>query len=446
LWSNGETTDDIDSLCAGSDTIAVVDANLCAAFDIYTITQPDELIPTNIEITDVVCGSDCNGTISLGMTGGTAPYSYSWSTGASDTAIADLCAGDYGLTVTDANGCAYITTLTVGGPQPMIITVDSIGDATCNNTGDGTIQITVTGGAAPYTYQWNYENIDTLTAQDLNGVLAGGYGLTVTDAFGCTVTDSFNVGIEFDVSVTAMDDFFVCPQSQGVDITGTQTGATDVRWLNENGTIAGSGISIDVNTTTATSVFVLEGINDVCVARDTLRVFWSPGPGIDAGPDRNIEPGDITTIGGSPTAREGVEVTWTPAANLTSVTAFNPEADPLETIVYYVSATDEDGCFGIDSVTVTVEEVVDPVGGFSPNGDGVNDAFTIDRINEFPNAVVQIFNRWGNLIYESPTGYTTPWDGTYQGKTLPVGTYYYVVDLKDPNIERLITGPVTILK
>lgn len=446
LWSNGETTDDIDSLCAGSDTIAVVDANLCAAFDIYTITQPDELIPTNIEITDVVCGSDCNGTISLGMTGGTAPYSYSWSTGASDTAIADLCAGDYGLTVTDANGCAYITTLTVGGPQPMIITVDSIGDATCNNTGDGTIQITVTGGSAPYTYQWNYENIDTLTAQDLNGVLAGGYGLTITDAIGCTVTDSFNVGIEFDVSVTAMDDFFVCPQSQGVDITGTQTGATDVRWLNENGTIAGSGISIDVNTTTATSVFVLEGINDVCVARDTLRVFWSPGPGIDAGPDRNIEPGDITTIGGSPTAREGVEVTWTPAANLTSVTAFNPEADPLETIVYYVSATDEDGCFGIDSVTVTVEEVVDPVGGFSPNGDGVNDAFTIDRINEFPNAVVQIFNRWGNLIYESPTGYTTPWDGTYNGNALPVGTYYYVVDLKDPNIERLITGPVTILK
>ncbi len=446
LWSTGETTDDIDSLCAGSDTIAVVDANLCAAFDIYTITEPDELIPSNVEITDVFCGSDCNGSISVSMTGGTAPYNYSWSTGASDTAIADLCAGDYGLTVTDANGCAYITTLTVGGPQPMIITLDSLGDATCNNTGDGTIQITVTGGAAPYTYQWNYDNLDTLTAQDLNGVLAGGYGLTVTDTLGCTVTDSFNVGVEFNVSVTAMDDFSVCPQSQGVDITGTQTGASDVRWLFENGTIAGSGISIDVNTTTDISIFVLEGINDVCVARDTLRVFWTPGPGIDAGPDRNIEPGEITSIGGSPTAREGVEVNWTPAANLTSVTAFNPEANPLETTVYYVSATDGDGCFGIDSVTVTVEEVVDPVGGFSPNGDGVNDVFTIDRIGDFPNAVVQIFNRWGNLIYESPTGYTTPWDGTYNGNALPVGTYYYVIDLKDPNIQRLITGPVTILK
>lgn len=193
-------------------------------------------------------------------------------------------------------------------------------------------------------------------------------------------------------------------------------------------------------------MYVFEGINGVCVSRDTVYVTWTEGPGLDAGPDRFIEPGASTDIGGAPTANAGVDVLWTPAKDITDVTELNPTVNPLETTTYYVSATDDDGCFGIDSVLVTVEEVVDPVGGFSPNNDGVNDYFVIDRIEDYPNAVVQIFNRWGNQIFQSTPGYTDPWDGTYQGKALTVGTYYYVIDLNDPAVERLITGPVTILK
>ena len=184
----------------------------------------------------------------------------------------------------------------------------------------------------------------------------------------------------------------------------------------------------------------------MCVDRDTVNITWTPGPGIDAGPDKTIVPGDITSIGGAPTANSDVDVVWGPAQDLTSITEYNPQANPLETITYYVSATDADGCFGIDSVTVTVEELVDPVGGFSPNGDGVNEFFLIERIDDFPNAVVQIFNRWGNLIYESAPGYTNPWNGKHNGKELTVGTYYYVIDLKDDQVKNLVTGPVTILK
>jgi len=95
---------------------------------------------------------------------------------------------------------------------------------------------------------------------------------------------------------------------------------------------------------------------------------------------------------------------------------------------------------------LTVEKIVDPVGGFSPNGDGVNEFFVIDRIENFPDAQVNIFNRWGTLIFESDPGYTTPWDGTFNGKTLTVGTYYYIIDLKDDAVDDLITGPVSILK
>jgi len=446
LWSNGDTTDDIDSLCAGDDTIAVVDANLCASFNIYTISQPTEITIAAIDVTDVTCGADCDGIIDISIAGGTEPYVFAWSNGSTDSTITGLCAGDYTLTVTDGNGCIFITTETVGGPSPLVITLDSIDDATCTNTGDGAVQITVTGGSAPYTYNWISDTTSILTSSDLSGVLAGNYTLIVTDVNGCTLADTFTIDAEFFVDVIAMDDIEVCPFTNQVPITGTNTGASSVRWLNLNGVVAASGNSLVVNTTSQTTTYIYEGVNGVCVDRDTVNITWAPGPGIDAGPDKSIVPGDITSIGGAPTARAGIEVIWTPAQDLTSITEYNPQANPLETITYYVSATDPDGCFGIDSVTITVEELVDPVGGFSPNGDGVNDFFLIDRIGDYPNAIVQIFNRWGNLIYESSAGYTNPWNGKHNGKELTVGTYYYVIDLKDDQVKNLVTGPVTILK
>jgi gliding motility-associated-like protein len=348
--------------------------------------------------------------------------------------------------VTDSNGCTYTNSLTVNGPTPVVITLDAINDATCTNTGDGFVEISVTGGTAPYTYQWITETGDTVTSQDLQGALAGTYILTVFDLNGCALSDTFQLDAEFFVEVTAMEDLEVCPFSNGITLTGTQQGASSTRWLFANGVVAGNGNSVTVNTSTDTSMYVFEGINGVCVARDTVYISWTEGPGLDAGPDQFMEPGESVSIGGSPTANAGVEVLWTPAQDISSVTDMNPSVNPLETTVYYVSATDDDGCFGLDSVIVTVEEVVDPVGGFSPNNDGVNDLFFIDRIEDYPNTVVQIYNRWGNLIFESQPGYQNPWNGTYNGKSLPVGTYYYVIDLKDDSIDRLITGPVTILK
>ena len=192
-------------------------------------------------------------------------------------------------------------------------------------------------------------------------------------------------------------------------------------------------------------MYVFEGTNGVCVARDTILLIETDGPGINAGSDKTIEPGDEVVIGGDPTANDGVEVTWTPDQDITSTSVFNPMVNPLRTTTYYVSGIDNDECFGIDSVVVTVEKIVDPVGGFSPNGDGVNDLFVIDRINKFPEAQVQIFNRWGSLLFTSDKGYTKPWNGKFNGNELTVGTYYYVIDLNVDG-EEFITGPVSILK
>ncbi len=91
-----------------------------------------------------------------------------------------------------------------------------------------------------------------------------------------------------------------------------------------------------------------------------------------------------------------------------------------------------------------VPDVVIP-SGFTPNGDGWNDTWQIDFIDLFPACEVEIYNRWGELLFSS-VGYGTPWDGTYKGGYVPVGTYYYVVKLNDPDFPEPYTGPLTVLR
>ena len=117
---------------------------------------------------------------------------------------------------------------------------------------------------------------------------------------------------------------------------------------------------------------------------------------------------------------------------------------PQSSTWYYVEATDNLGCKGVDSVYVVVGPV--PYDAISPNGDGKNDEWEILDISSYPTADVQIFNRWGSLIFIS-TGENysnNKWNGEHEGKLLPVGTYYYTINLKDGS--ELQTGAVTIVR
>jgi gliding motility-associated-like protein len=123
----------------------------------------------------------------------------------------------------------------------------------------------------------------------------------------------------------------------------------------------------------------------------------------------------------------------------------DPVATPPATIRYYVYAENEYGCQESDSVLIEVVEDIEVYNVFSPNGDGINDYFEIENAERFPEMVVEVYSRWGDMLFQSK-GYEdgSRWDGTARGKDAPVGTYYYVIipySGADP-----ITGNVTIIR
>jgi gliding motility-associated-like protein len=88
---------------------------------------------------------------------------------------------------------------------------------------------------------------------------------------------------------------------------------------------------------------------------------------------------------------------------------------------------------------------VDIPSGFTPNGDAMNDQWIIANSAFYPNIQVNIYSRWGEEVFSS-NGYNTPWDGTYNGDPLPIGTYYYVIEVNEPQFQNPLTGPVTIVR
>ena len=181
-WSNGATTSSISNLAAGSYSLTVTDSKQCAQNQAINITQPTAL-QANATFNRKTSANAQNGSANVSVTGGTAPYSFKWSTGATTSAITGLGQGQYSVTVQDANGCNLVRTGTVGGESCPALSVSGIAtDLACAGAETGSISLSVFGGTAPYLYTWN----NGANTSNLTGLNEGTYAVTVTDAKGCT--------------------------------------------------------------------------------------------------------------------------------------------------------------------------------------------------------------------------------------------------------------------
>src|SRR6478609_1368725 len=150
----------------------------CTVF--ASINEPSAITNTPT-VTDPTCNGGSNGSISSSVSGGVPGYTYTWSNGASTPNISGLTAGNYTLTVKDANNCSVVFNYTLTDP-PAITATSSITNLTCNGGSNGAIDITVSNGTAPYTYAWS----NGASTEDISGLTAGSYSVTITDAAGCS--------------------------------------------------------------------------------------------------------------------------------------------------------------------------------------------------------------------------------------------------------------------
>jgi gliding motility-associated-like protein len=140
-----------------------------------------------------------------------------------------------------------------------------------------------------------------------------------------------------------------------------------------------------------------------------------------------------------------VSYQWTPSTGLNDTTIEDPVASPSVTTRYTLVVIDENHCEASGSIQVTVSgrAKIQVPNAFSPNGDGINDVWVITNLSIYPGATLDVYNRYGQLVFHTQN-YNKPWDGTYNGKPLPVGTYYYIIDPK--NNEKKIAGYVDIFR
>ncbi len=189
-WGMGQpTTEDRSSLAAGTYNVTVTDANSCTAITSATITQPAILALSTTQV-NVSCNAGSNGSIDLSVTGGTGPYTYNWGMGQPTTEDrSGLTADTYNVTVTDANSCTAITSATIDQPTALALSTTQV-NASCNGGSNGSIDLSVTGGTAPYTYNWG---MGQPTTEDRSGLAGGTYNVTVTDANNCTAATSATI-------------------------------------------------------------------------------------------------------------------------------------------------------------------------------------------------------------------------------------------------------------
>ena len=180
------------NLAAGSYTVAATDAQGCTTSQNTTISEPASALSTAPAQTNPTGFGLANGSASVSASGGTAPYTYSWSpSGGTNATATGLTAGTYTCTVTDANGCTSVQIITLSQPAQMVAGISSVSHVQCFSTASGTASIFVNGGVAPYTYSWNSTPVQTTATA--SGLAAGLYTCSITDANGNTT--SVNVQI-----------------------------------------------------------------------------------------------------------------------------------------------------------------------------------------------------------------------------------------------------------
>ncbi|PLX05723.1 MAG: hypothetical protein C0596_19185, partial [Marinilabiliales bacterium] len=423
-WGGGITTANNILTSAGTYTVTVTGSNGCTATESITITEMN--ITASIT---ALTNQNCSmlGSATIEGSNGSAPYIYNWPVnagGVSGNSASSLTAGTYYVTVEDFNGCSIVQAVTIEDIGELNATAIVVSNPTCYGGNEGEIEIDINTGSPDFSIDWCSDyDMNSSGSYTITGLIAGNYEVTIIDNNMCQVI--------FNASITEPNEINISASHVDIDCYGNSTGALE---LNANGGSPVYQYSLNGGVQQTSGLFYgltagtysLEVEDANACKADTIIMIAQPAPVMANYMSTNpscigINDGNITleVVGGT----EPYVYVWD------TLTTSLPYFDNLYQGLYEIMVQDANGCEYNLNVSLIDEqnECLRVPNAFTPNGDGINDTWIIENIEYFPQSWVQIFNRWGQLLYEGYPG-NEGWDGTYNGRFVPAGSYLYIIN------------------
>ncbi len=420
-------------LTSGTYNIVVEDGVGCQTLATVTLTDPAP-ISTVMSVVEATCTQN-DGSATVSATGGDGNYTYLWDDPSAQTTAtaSNLYAGLYQVVVTDGNNCTATNSVYIGNiGDPSIIVVGY--DVSCNGDSDGMAVASAIGGVTPYNFTW--DDPSTQTGDTAFNLTTGTYTVQVIDAAGCIAFETVDIDEPDALVNTNSVISTTCGLDNGVAITNVVGGTPPYSYAWDDA----------ASQTTATAINLAAGAYNVAITDDNGCTLSDAVTIVDS--DSLVVTVDVVHESCTDMADGSIA---TSVSGGTPPYAYNWDTgDSTGVIVgltaseYTLVVTDDDGCgvtMLIPILTENIDCIVIPTA-ISPNMDGANDVWVIQGLDIYPDAQVEIYNRWGGLLY-STNDYQNDWDGTYEGKDLPAGVYYFVVTVSE---DQSYTGSITVLR
>lgn len=321
-----------------------------------------------------------------------------------------------------------------------------IGNQTINQCIGGKVDlIGAPGSGGSLNYQWNgpngfSSNVRNPTLPSIRTGDSGTYIVKVITTEGCAASDTILVKTFKAINGSYNGNNMIC---LGDSLFLNAVGSNQFEWYNNTRAILSTSNSLSVKPSDTTQYQLIFRDNMGCFDSINIPVFVIKPPKVDAGPNRNILIGSNTTLLGSISGQSS-GFTWFPVFNMQNPNSLTPIVNPIINTTYSLMAYGINGCaISQDTVQVRVFVSLNTPNSFSPNGDGIHDIWLVGGLETYPNSELTIFNRAGQIMYQSKP-YFEGWDGKFQGKDLPIGVYYYIINRG--NGEPLLSGSIYLIR
>ncbi len=339
--------DSLTNLAPMTGTFTVVDGNGCDSTFTFTITEPDAL-SVIFNKTNPKCYNSCDGSANAIVSGGTAPYQYSWSNSVTSQTNSNLCNGSTGITITDARGCVLTSSVSVTAPTQLASSITPI-EPMCKGFCDGKLNLTVSGGTPGYTYNWS----NNTQNQNATSLCTGNYSVIITDNNGCKDTATAFLNEPSSVILTVSNDTSICNNGMAkvfASATGGNQGNYTFNWFNSN--LSGAGPHY-VNPPQNFCYKVFAQDSKGCTSNiDSICVSYPPQLKVKANNDTLICENEVVNLiaNASGGVNSNYSYQWSNGANQSS-TSVSPTSYPNSS-QYYIVVTDECGATAKDSVVI----------------------------------------------------------------------------------------------